>query len=369
MTKIAYIIESMYNSGGMERIISQKANWFVCHNVDITIITCNQQNRSFFFHLDEKVKRINLDVNYNSSAKKIRMALKSILMNLFLKEDYDFIISTFGQEFYILNSIKDKSKKIVEFHFAFDINEKWIARGRFAHFKKILSKLYTLRMVYYAKKFDKIVVLTNKDKGKWEKYTHKVSQIYNPLTMKTTKIAKCDNNAVIAVGRMDYQKGFDYLIKAWKIVIQKHPNWILNIYGGGDSSLYMNLIENLNLSNSVYLMGVTNDMESAYLNSSIFVLSSRYEGFPLVLEEAMLCGLPIVSYNCPAGPSELIKNGINGFLISPVGDVTGLADNICKLIEDEKLRKRMSIESKLFSTSYTENFIMNKWMELFRTLD
>jgi glycosyltransferase involved in cell wall biosynthesis len=368
--KVAYIVEGLYNSGGMERVITKKANWFAENGIDVSVITYNQGSRPYFYSLINSVHKVDLKLNINlcNSAFRIRKVLKSKLEDVLYREKFDICISTYGQEFFILYNIKDGSKKIVEFHFAFDVNEKWIMQGRSTLKNKMIGRLYTWRMVYYANKYDRIVVLTKADEMKWEKYIKEISQIYNPLTIDTEKKAKCEDKIAIAVGRMDFQKGFDYLIEAWKIVAEKHPDWILHIFGGGDDSVYKNMVERLNLSETIKFMGVSTNLMESYLESSFYILSSRYEGFPLAIMEAMRCGLPVVSFDCPSGPQELIRNGVNGFLVSPVGNINELADRICDLIENEKKRKEMGIASGSLSNAFTDDCIMKNWTTLFSSL-
>lgn len=367
--KIAYIVESMYNSGGMERVISQKANWLSKQNgIEVSIITYNNKTKPYYFELNESINKINIELkDYNKvPGHSIRKNIKQKLNTLLNEQKFDICISTFGQEFFILNQIKDGSKKIVEFHFSFEVNRCWQKNSSFLN--KIMGMLKQIRMIYYGKKFSKIVVLTKSDLSKWERYTKKVVQIYNPITFETKNNSTCENPQVIAVGRLDYQKGFDYLIKAWKYVDEVYPNWKLSIYGGGEKRVYENLISNFSLKNKVLLRGVSPDIISNYLDSSIFVLSSRYEGFPLVILEAMQCGLPIISFDCPTGPKELITNFENGFLVNKVGDIKSLADSIIKLIEDKVLRKEMGSKAKLTSMRFKEYNIMNQWMVLFNEL-
>ena len=147
-------------------------------------------------------------------------------------------------ELFFLTSIHDGSKKIVEFHFAFDINEQWIKAQHQGLLWYLIGKMKTIRLIYFAKKFDKIIVLTKSDEKKWRVYTNKVIQIQNPITISTRNKSLCENRQAIAVGRLDSQKGFDYLIDAWKFVSDKYPNWILKIFGDGDKTSFQNQIDN-----------------------------------------------------------------------------------------------------------------------------
>lgn len=135
-------------------------------------------------------------------------------------------------------------------------------------------------------------------------------------------------------------------------------------YGGGDVKDLENLIKQLSLENHVFLKGSTNEVQSVFLRSSIFVLSSLYDGLPLVLTEAMECGVPVVSYQCPCGPKDIVSDGIDGFLV-PVNDEKGMAERICRLIEDDELRIKMGIAAKQKASHYSIESIIKQWMALF----
>ncbi len=334
---------------------------------DVSIVTISQKGRPYYFPVSAKVKKTDLNINTEAknAGQEIKREYKKKLTEYLFSERCDICISTGCMELFFLTSIHDGSKKIVEFHFAFDINEQWIKAQHQGLLWYLIGKMKTIRLVYFAKKFDKVIVLTKSDEKKWRVYTNKVIQIPNPITISTRNKSLCENRQVIAVGRLDSQKGFDYLIDAWKFVSDKYPNWILKIFGDGDKTTYQNQIDNNKLSRFIQLMGETHSIEQEYTSSSIFVLSSRYEGFSLSIMEAMFCGLPVVSYNCPSGPSELVSNGENGFLIDTVGDIKGLSNGICSLIENVDLRKKMGAFSIERAKPFSIDEIMKKWNDLF----
>jgi glycosyltransferase involved in cell wall biosynthesis len=170
---------------------------------------------------------------------------------------------------------------------------------------------------------------------------------------------------VISAGRLDYQKGYDYLIPAWSAVAKKHPDWHLNIYGEGalrDS--IQKQIDELKLTNVITLCGRTSDISEKYAQHSIYVMSSRAEGLGLVLLEAASCGLPLIAYDCPSGPSEIIENGKNGLLVGRVGDIKGMADAICTIIENEALRNEMGEKALQMVERFSIQNIKKEWMEV-----
>ena len=192
-----------------------------------------------------------------------------------------------------------------------------------------------------------------------------VSQIYNPLTITKSKEPDYSAKRVIAVGRLDHQKGFDMLISAWKRLAEQYPDWSLNIYGEGDMrEPLQRQIEGLGLGERVFLRGRSNDMSEEFARHSIMVLSSRYEGFVLVLCEASACAVPQVSFRCESGPSEIISDHESGILVSPVGDEEKLADALTELMSSESLRRSMGHCAKRLSHRFDLPIIIRQWREL-----
>lgn len=158
------------------------------------------------------------------------------------------------------------------------------------------------------------------------------------------------------------------MIRAFRIVVDNHPDWILEIYGEGyERTMLQNLIEELHLENNVRLCGSTSQMQEMMVEALCFVLSSIYEGLPLVMLEAMSCGLPVVSYDCPCGPKDIITDGVDGYLV-PAGDERMLAEKICSLIENPAKRAEMGAEAVKKSENYSVDKIIPMWMELFERL-
>jgi len=370
--RICFCIEGLFNSRGTERVLTQCAN-ILCSDVDITIVTAFQGDKPDFYALSTKVKRFDLGCRdyqrnsflYNPRKKEYRAKLQDFLLN----NKYNIVISLGGLESQFLYKIKDGSKKILWFHFAFDISNLFIREKHKGLLADVLVWLQTKRRVWFAKKMDKIVVISESDKQIWEKHCSNVTYIYNPITLHSSQTSSCEQKAAIAAGVLGVQKGFDLLIDAWEKVYKKHPDWRLDIFGDGpDKALLQKQINDMGLQNVVFLKGRTNKIEYEYLKHSIYVMSSRAEGFGLVLVEAAECGLPLVSFDCNYGPNEIIVDGENGILVKEVGDIEGLSNAINLLVEDPEKRKRMGLSAKKLNERYSGDKIKNQWLNLFKEL-
>lgn len=370
--KIAICIENFSSTGGMERVLSVCANHFIVQH-EVTIITAFQNNAKDAFPLHSKIKRVDLNISRNCKrilpfSNSMVTAYKNKLRDYLCRQSYDIVISMGSLELRFLPSIKDGSRKIVWFHFAMDIANLWY-KSESGLLNRCYALLQTRRRIRFAKKFDRIVVLSDADRVSWTKYAQNVVRIYNPLTIIANQTPDYSSKSVISVGRLDYQKGFDYLIEAWKLVNNYYPEWHLNIYGEG--SMRDQLTEQIRqngLEDSVTLKGISHHIQKEYPKHSFYIMSSRKEGFPLVLLEALASGLSIVSYNCPQGPAEIVSHGKNGFLVDKVGDIKGLSNYICKLIEDEELRIRMGNRARLDASMYSTDIIIEQWNQLFESL-
>ena len=212
-----------------------------------------------------------------------------------------------------------------------------------------------------------LVLLTPEDANDWSS-TVKTHVIPNPITLIPSISASLNNKQVLMVGRYNDAKGYDYLIDAWEIVHHRHPDWILNVYGSGE--LYDQVVKWIsvkNLEETIILHEPTSQIMDKYLESSICVLSSRYEGFSLVIVEAMACGVPCVSFDSPHGPRNIIRNGEDGILVEYLNS-QALADGICCLIENVDLRKELGSNARRNVIRFSEDVVMKQWDELFKSL-
>jgi glycosyltransferase involved in cell wall biosynthesis len=356
----------------MERMLATLANE-MSRYYEITVITAFNGSRGDGFLFVGGVHRVDLGIDrtlYPSSREQKRVYKKE-LATLLQASAFDICVSLGSSEMKFLPEIKDGSKKVFWFHFALNYDIETCHLSGFSSLDYLIGKARQLRRIRAARKYDKVVVLSKADCRTWQRYLRNVTYIYNPLTIRKAQNPDYAVMKAIAVGRIDRQKGFDYLVAAWKNVHDRFPQWQLDIYGGGSEENVKELnaqIEAYGLSGIVFLKGRCNDMAKAYAEHSLMILSSRYEGFVLVLLEASACGLPLVSFDCKHGPAEIIDDGRNGYLVRPVGNIQGLADAICKMISDENLRRKMGEEAERMSAHFSLDKISAQWRMLFDNL-
>jgi glycosyltransferase involved in cell wall biosynthesis len=217
------------------------------------------------------------------------------------------------------------------------------------------------------KQLDALVLLTQHDADSWNGLT-KTVVIPNSLPFFPEKPSTCLQKQVIFVGRLNEQKGLEYLIETWERVHQKHDDWILQIYGDGEQRDMLNhLIRKARLENAVVVNRPTMQIMEKYLESSIFLLTSRFEGFGMVLIEAMACGVPVVSFDCPWGPADIIKNGEDGFLVEYLNTIEA-AEKVIQLIESLELRQKMGIRARENVQRFSRQIVMKQWVDLFQSL-
>lgn len=371
--KLLYNIAGTYRPAGMERVLTNKANWFAAHGYEVVIVTTDQKGRKPYFELDPSIRCVDLGIGYEDNNggsllnKIINYPFKQRrhykrLKALLVKERPDVTISMFCNDVSLIPKIKDGSKKVLEVHFSRFKRLQYGRKGLWG----IVDRWRSGNDVRLADKFDAFVVLTKEDAGYWD--TDNIKYIPNARTFENVTPAPLDNKKVITVGRYSYQKGYDLLINVWSEVHKHCPEWALDIVGDGeDREKLQKMIDDLNLAGRVCLKHSTPQIAQEYQNASIVALSSRYEGLPMILLEAQTFGLPIVSFKCKCGPIDVITDGVDGYLVDE-GDTKGMADRIITLIKDVELRKAMGRAARESSERYSEEMIMRQWVDLFKEL-
>ena len=375
--KIIYCTHSTYNPGGMERVLLNKVTYLsALPEWEVSVVTTDQHQRPSFYPFPEKVRMTDLEINYSDDNdkgiwKKITSYLckrkehKRKLTALLLKEKPDIVVSLYPSESSFIPDIKDGSKKVLELHFNKFCRIQYGRKGIIG----LIDRWRTRQDERIVRRFDKFVVLTNEDKGYWGGLPN-IEVIPNAAIHVSKNYSEVKNKRVIAVGRLDYQKGFDRLIQAWKLVQHtgRFSDWKLDIFGQGEwREMLQQMIDKQGLQNTVKINPPTNAILNEYVHSSLLVMSSNYEGFGMVLVEAMSCGVPVISFDCKCGPKDIIQPGINGLLV-PNGDIQALADAMMKVMEDEAYRKMLSLNARKVVDTYSEQAVMSQWILLFTSI-
>lgn len=375
--KIIYCTHSTYNPGGMERVLLNKVTYLsALPEWEVSVVTTDQHQRPSFYPFPEKVRMTDLEINYSDDNdkgiwKKITSYLckrkehKRKLTALLLKEKPDIVVSLYPSESSFIPDIKDGSKKVLELHFNKFFRIQYGRKGIIG----LIDRWLTRQDERIVRRFDKFVVLTNEDKGYWGGLPN-IEVIPNAAIHVGKNYSEVKNKRVIAVGRLDYQKGFDRLIQAWKLVQHtgRFSDWKLDIFGQGEwREMLQQMIDKQGLQNTVKINPPTNAILNEYVHSSLLVMSSNYEGFGMVLVEAMSCGVPVISFDCKCGPKDIIQPGINGLLV-PNGDIQALADAMMKVMEDEAYRKMLSLNARKVVDTYSEQAVMSQWILLFTSI-
>jgi len=377
--RIVYIYPALTTVGGADRVITDKANYLAERfGYEVFIITAHQNGKPFFFTLSPMVKHIDLGVNFNKQYKhsffvrgfiylKLLSVYKKKLTNILKELKADFVLTSISRDIDFLFSINDGSIKIAESH----VPKKFVRNLHLMQRQNILYKcvgnIWTKRLEKTAKKFDAFVVLTKQDADDWSPI-RSCTVIPNPLPFFPEKESSCQEKKIISVGRLYEEKGYDRLIEAWALVAKNFKDWKLYVYGEGELKDYLNrLILKNGLSDSFFLRDPVMNIMNKYVESSFYVMSSRFEGFGMVLVEAMACGLPVVSFNCPTGPANIISDNEDGFLVED-SNIQQFADKMSFLIDNEEIRIQMGHKARENVKRYNQDFIMEEWISLFTRL-
>ena len=380
---IIYLYRSLAAFGGVERIFIDKANYLAEHyGYHVYIITWEQGGHSIVYPLSPKVTHVDWGIlfyrQYQYGLFK-RMFMQWKMEKEFFKKLSNFVHTTQADivigascEFTTMagmDLLQRKTHTILETHSMRTSIEKnnppagnLLMRWAFKRRDKQLHQ--------YIKHMSAFVTLTHNDAKDWSDITPQARIIPNMLHRYPAEISpdKKTQKRIITAGRLVEQKGYDLLLDAWSKVHQKHPEWILDIYGEGeDKTMLLEKRKNLALENSVLFHPPTLDIYQKYMDSDFYVMSSRFEGFGLVLAEAMSCGIPCVSFDCPHGPSDIIKDYEEGLLVEKE-NIKELADKICYLIENENVRIKMGHKARENVKRFLPENVMPQWKNLFESL-
>jgi glycosyltransferase involved in cell wall biosynthesis len=354
------LVSHAITSGGAERSMSIMANYWAAKGWNITILTLDNGKEPPFYYLDPRIKHISLGIAKNSP--NVLVALKNnwqrigILRSAILASQPDLVISflTSTNVLTLLATWRSKIPVIVDeqIYSLLDTGKLW----------RMLCQL-----IYH--QASQVVIVTERALQCFSPKIQSISTVIpNPAviidTEKSSSVKLLEKPSLIAIGRLTPQKGFDLLLKAFAKLVTKYPEWTLTILGEGQlRSELESLRTQLGLTNRVHFRGRVKNPYEFLKQADIFVMSSRCEGFPLSLCEAMACGLPVISTDCPSGPAEIIRDGVDGILV-PNEDVSALASAMERLMSDEEERKRLAARAPEVTERFSLEKVMGMWEEL-----
>lgn len=348
---IFFTPKSLSNIGGGERILSVIAN-MLSHTFDITIISPYSDNS--YFSYSENISIISLGLKKNNNRIRHCFDLLKIPFRLrkYLTGIKNYKLIAFSSLGVMLCSVCGIKKKQLW---------GWLHTSFFHPDHKCIKFLKNLSI----KKCDKLLVLNKLDSELYKEINPSTITVPNPTPFHSEMVSQISNKRLISVGRFNKEKGFDYMIKSCKYIFNKHPDWRLDIYGqdDGEKKQLEQLINSYNLQGNISLHNPKQDLLPEYLNSSVFLFTSLFECFPLVLLEAIECGIPCVVFNSPSGIKDIITDGVNGFLINK-GDINEFADKVNQLIEDEILRTHLGNQAKIVSKNFSIEKIEKIWLNI-----
>lgn len=368
--RMFFLICSMANAHGVERTLTDKINYLAEQGHDVTLVTYEQGEHPYVFELSPKVRCVDLNCRYFTLYKYsilkrlkeqwvMKRRFKHALWQLVKKCNPDILITTTYEGIYMnaVMSLRHHVKIIVESHTAFTHD---MMGG------SLLKRIRNFFFLQTLKKSHILIALTRGDAACWEKHISNVVSVPNPVSFycEQMDLQSKEKGRILAVGRYHPQKRFDRLIDAFYRISEKYPLWHVDIIGEGpDKEKLQSKINAMKLQNRVHLIAPTKDILSEYNHSELFVFSSDYEGFGLVLIEAMSCAVPVVSTDCPFGPSEIIEDGVTGLLCKM--NEQDLANKIEWMITHEKERKHMGVKAHYAVARYKKAVVMKEWERVY----
>lgn len=360
MKKIGLYITDITKGAGTERVVINLANYLTANGYIVTIVSFSSINGAPFFFMDKRIRLIHLNLKsyiFKGPVFKVFLFLYNLIRFVCFNRDLDFDVvigSSRNTNIYALIGKKNGQKLIGCEHFAWNVPIPKV-------FRLIRDSLY--------RRLDRLVVLTKRDESYYLATGVNALCIPNAVSIKVDNCLNQKENIAIAIGRHSTQKAFDKLLNIWSKARSFNQNWQLCIIGEGE--LFEDNIEiskTLKLDNSVIFIPPTKDILEYYRKSSLYLMTSLYEAFPMVLIEAKACCLPIISYDCDTGPKEIIRNNEDGFLI-PFDDEDAFLDKLRFLIENRHERDKLALAAFENSNEFSIELIMPKWLELFDSLN
>lgn len=380
--KILFVIKSFAMKAGVERLMSDKMNLMAEQGHTITLVTYEQGDHPMAFPLNPNVKHMDLDTRFFSLKRyslplrlfkvlKMKRVFKKKLQKV-VDDLHPDIIHTTTYAIHLVDiilSLKTNAKKTIESQVCYEsILKETDFRG--SCLLQMLARFYDRITLNRLKSFDAFFALTQGDASQWSRYVDNIYCVPNPLTNYPEKVKEHNvpYHRIICAGRLNPQKGFDLLIDAFALVADKCPVWHIDIFGSGDEEDFLRQrLREKRLEERIFIYPATDNIYAEFQNSDFFVFSSRFEGWGLVLVEAMACGIPPVSFRCKYGPEDIITDGMDGLLATD-GDIKDLSDKILWMIDHPKERIEMGQSARMSALRFNKETVVQRWIEIFQLL-
>lgn len=370
--KLLYIEKTLAIHGGMERVLTDKLNWLVEYGeCDVCLLIANQGGNPIVFPLNPKIKYHDLGIMFHQVYRYPRCRRYRLLYHFhqLFRQRIAEMIQLFSPDVIVctrLDHIYDVVKVRGSIPVVFESHNSYLAYKfeKYTWLQKLQIKFWHRAL----KKTQMIISLSQGDALEWNKINPNVHVIPNVVHLNDTgRYSDCCSKSAIFVGRYSYQKDIHSLLKVWELVHQRHQDWQLHVFGGYGSLQDELQYEMNRIGSNIVIHQPTTNIYEEYMKSSMLLMTSRFEPFGLVLPEAMSCGLPVVAFDCPYGPREIIRDGVDGFVIEN-RDIDKFAEKVCLLMANLDLRIKMGREGVKSSSRFVENKIMPLWINLFQSL-
>ena len=369
--KILYVFRSLAVWGGIERVLVEKMNYLVSmYSYDVYMLTSDQGSHPIPYHLDERVHFEDLGIRFHQKyqynrlkrywiGKRLKALYEQRLSDRISSICPDVIVCTTADHIDSLVRLKGAVPLVVESH---SICLRTIEQGSSWFYRK----WYRYRYLRNLSQVDVVVALTDGDAEEWRKVHPHVEVIPNIVHLNEGAVSSLENKRAIFAGRFDNQKRPLLLVHIWEKIHLLHPDWKLDIYGEGEMHQMLEKVVGTSQTNIV-VHPPTSQIFDCYRKSSMLLSTSLFEPFGLVIPEAMSCGLPVVAFDCPYGPADMIANGENGFLIQE-GNMNQYVEKLSLLMDNPDLRRKMGSSAVRVAERYKPTSIMPQWKALFERL-
>lgn len=353
---IVFLVHDIHYGGGGERVTTNLANYFVENGYNVKIVSVSPSNTTNIYAINKRIGIEHLDINFNTGSNIIKKIFSIFKVNTHFKNyKGKTIILGIGNYPSLLLSFLPKRKHI-----------KTIGCQHLAY--SGIKNIWAILRMFLFRRLDYVVSLTKSDLSKFKKVNKNSIVIPNSNLLISEQTARLKNKRILFIGRMVPDKGYDILLKVLKKVNEVHADWDFRIIGDGPlKNKILKEIELSGIKEKISWLPATELIIEEYLNSSIYLMTSRTEGLPMVLLEAQACGLPIVSFNCETGPAEIVIDNENGFLIDCF-DIEKMVQKICLLCSDYDLRTKFGKNAVENVKKFSPEAINSKWETLFRKI-